>query len=109
MMNNFVWKYKQLDLLDIKKISDQFSVPKSIASIMSLKKINTKENSHSFFYNDIDKLYNPLLMKDMQIAIDRIIACKNRSELILIIGDYDTDGTTAAAILHLYFIFNFLL
>ena len=43
MMNNFVWKYKQLDLLDIKKISDQFSVPKSIASIMSLKKINTKE------------------------------------------------------------------
>ena len=102
MMNNFVWKYKQHDLLDIKKISEQFSVPKSIASIMSLKKINTKENSRSFFYNDIDKLYNPLLMKDMQIAIDRIIACKNRSELILIIGDYDTDGTTAASILFLY-------
>jgi len=101
-MNNFLWKYKKYDSSDIKKISDDFSVPNSIASIMSLKNINDKERARLFFYNDSNNLHNPLLMKDMQIAIDRIIKAKDKKELILIIGDYDTDGTTAASILFLY-------
>ena len=101
-MNNFLWKYKKHDLSDINKISDIFSVPNSIASIMSLKKINNKERAHLFFYNNFNNLHNPFLMKDMQISIDRIIQAKTKEELILIIGDYDTDGTTGASILFLY-------
>ena len=66
-MNNFIWTYKAHDLSDIQKISDQFSVPQSIATIMSLKKINNKERSRSFFFNDLNNLHNPLLMKDMDI------------------------------------------
>ena len=102
MMNNFIWAYKSHDSSDIKKISDEFSVPQSIATIMSLKKINNKERSRSFFFNDLNNLHNPLLMKDMDIAIDRIIKAQNKEELILIVGDYDTDGTTAASVLFLY-------
>ena len=101
-MNNFIWTYKSHDLSDIQKISDKFSVPKSIATIMSLKKINNKESSRLFFFNDLNNLHNPLLMKDMDIAIDRIIKLKNKEDLILIIGDYDTDGTTGASLLFLY-------
>ena len=41
-MSNFIWKYKKLDDTDINKISDEFKLPHSIATIMSLKKINTK-------------------------------------------------------------------
>ena len=101
-MENFIWTYKSHDLSDIQKISDKFSVPKSIATIMSLKKINNKESSRLFFFNDLNNLHNPLLMKDMDIAIDRIIKLKNKEDLILIIGDYDTDGTTGASLLFLY-------
>ena len=39
----------------------------------------------------------------MSKAVKRIIQAQNNNELVLIIGDYDTDGTTAASILHLYF------
>ena len=60
IMNNFLWKYKKHDLSDINKISDIFSVPNSIASIMSLKKINNKERARLFFYNDFNNLHNPL-------------------------------------------------
>ena len=102
-MHNFIWKYKSCDSDDINKISDEFNVPKSIATIMSLKNINSKQLSRSFFYSDLNNLHSPLLMKDMDKAIDRLIMAKDRNQVILIIGDYDTDGTTAASVLHLYF------
>ena len=102
-MSNFIWKYKLSNPNDIAKISNEFSLPKSIATIMSLKNINSKESSRSFFYNDLNNLHDPLLMKDMDKAINRVIRAKESNQVILIIGDYDTDGTTAASILHLYF------
>ena len=102
-MNFFLWKYKQHNDEDIKNISEEFSVPISISTIMSLKKINTKDRARTFFYNNLNQLHNPLLMKDMSKAIKRIVQAKDNNELVLIIGDYDTDGTTAASILHLYF------
>ena len=101
-MTNFVWKYKKHDDLEIDKISKDFSVPKSIATIMSLKAITNKAESRSFFYNNLDLLHSPLLMLDMEKAIQRVLTAKNNNELILIIGDYDADGTTAASILYLY-------
>ncbi len=102
-MNNFIWKYKKHNNTEIDKISNDFSVPTSIATIMSLKNITNKDESKSFFYTDFNLLHNPLLMLDMDKAINRILDSKNNNDLILIIGDYDADGTTAASILYLYF------
>ena len=102
-MSNFIWKYKNFDDDDILKISNEFSLPKSISTVMSIKKINTKELSRSFFYHDLNNLHNPLLMKDMDKAINRFIEAKESKQVILIIGDYDTDGVSAASVLHLYF------
>ena len=102
-MNNFIWQYKTHNNEEISEISKDFSVPESIATIMSLKSITNKNQSRSFFYSDLNFLHDPLLMLDMDKAIERVLASKSNNELILIIGDYDADGTTAASILYLYF------
>ncbi len=102
-MNNFIWKYKNHNSAEINKISKDFSVSNSIATIMYLKSITNKNESRSFFYSDFKFLHDPLLMLDMDKAIDRVLLSKNNNELILIIGDYDADGTTAASVLYLYF------
>ena len=102
-MNNFIWKYKNHNNQEINKISKDFSVPNSIATIMHLKSITNKNESRSFFYSDLKFLHNPLLMLDMDKAISRVLHSQNNNELILIIGDYDADGTTAASVLYLYF------
>ena len=39
-MNNFIWKYKNHNSKEINKISKDFSVSNSIATIMYLKSIN---------------------------------------------------------------------
>ena len=48
-------------------------------------------------------MHSPFLMKDMNKAIERVLLAKNSNQIILIIGDYDTDGTTAASVLQRYF------
>ncbi|MEY2834520.1 MAG: hypothetical protein RLZZ557_182, partial [Bacteroidota bacterium] len=45
-------------------------------------------------------LHDPLLMKDMQQAVERIMQAVSTGEKILIYGDYDVDGTTAVAIVY---------
>ena len=102
-MTNFIWKYKNHNSEEINKISKDFAVSNSIATIMHLKSITNKNESRSFFYSDLKFLHNPLLMLDMDKAIGRVLHSKNNNELILIIGDYDADGTTAASVLYLYF------
>ena len=102
-MNNFIWKYKDADTHEVKNICNEFDVPKSIATIMLFKSILNREQSKSFFYSNLDNLHNPLLMQDMDIAIKHVLKVKDNNELILIIGDYDADGTTAASILYLFF------
>ena len=102
-MNNFIWKYKDADTHEVKNICNEFDVPKSIATIMLFKSILNRDQSKSFFYSNLDNLHNPLLMQDMDIAIKHVLKVKDNNELILIIGDYDADGTTAASILYLFF------
>ncbi|MBI2797971.1 single-stranded-DNA-specific exonuclease RecJ [Candidatus Saccharibacteria bacterium] len=45
-------------------------------------------------------LGDPFLMKDMQKAVDRIIAATADKQKIVIYGDYDIDGLTASTLLY---------
>ena len=102
-MNQFIWKYKEYNQNEITHISQEFSVPNSIATIMSLKSINDKIKSRNFFYTNFDSMHDPFLILDMDKAVHRLSQARDKKELILIIGDYDADGTTATSILYLYF------
>ena len=84
-MTNFIWKYKKHDVLEIDKISKDFSVPKSIATIMSLKSITNKDESRSFFYNNLDLLHSPLLMLDMEKAVQRVLAAKHNNVMAAVV------------------------
>jgi single-stranded-DNA-specific exonuclease len=44
-------------------------------------------------------LYDPFLMLNMDIAVDRILSAIDLNEAIAVYGDYDVDGVTATAIL----------
>jgi single-stranded-DNA-specific exonuclease len=44
-------------------------------------------------------LYDPFLMLNMDIAVDRILSAIDLKEAIAVYGDYDVDGVTATAIL----------
>ncbi|HLI93261.1 MAG TPA: single-stranded-DNA-specific exonuclease RecJ, partial [Puia sp.] len=62
------------------------------------------EEARAFFRPQLSQLHDPWRMKDMSVAVDRVLQAIRQQEKILIYGDYDVDGTTAVACL-----FQFLL
>jgi len=98
------WKFKLVDEESVTKVAETFNLPRSIARVMSLKGICTRNDSRDFFYPDIQHLHDPFLMMDMDKAVDRILLAISNKKTILIFGDYDVDGTTSAAFLTLFII-----
>ena len=97
------WKFKSVDEEIVTQVAERFNLPRTIARIMSLKGISSRNESRDFFYPDIHHLHDPFLMMDMDKAVDRILSAISDKKTILIFGDYDVDGTTSAAFLTLFF------
>ena len=62
--------------------------------------ITTESAAKRFFRPQLADLINPFLMKDMDIAVDRLNDAMGRKERILVYGDYDVDGCTAVALVY---------
>ncbi|NLI25365.1 MAG: single-stranded-DNA-specific exonuclease RecJ [Bacteroidales bacterium] len=88
---------------DVRRLAEQLGMEKPIANLLVQRGIKTFEEAKAFFRPSLENLHDPFLMKDMEKAVGRIEnAIKNR-EKVLIYGDYDVDGTTAVAMLYLFF------
>jgi len=67
---------------------------------MAQRGITSPAEAQAFFNPSLDYLHDPFLMKDMNLAVDRITSAINKNERILVYGDYDVDGTTAVAMMY---------
>ncbi len=86
----------------ISLLCDVLNVSPCIANLLSQRGINDYDEAKDFFRPGIDKLHNPFLMKDMDVAVDRLQQAIEHNERILVYGDYDVDGTTGVALLFLF-------
>jgi single-stranded-DNA-specific exonuclease len=84
----------------VRKLSDDLKVSESLANLMVQRKITSPHEADAFFRPSLDYLHDPFLMKDMNIAVDRISSAISKNERILVYGDYDVDGTTAVALMY---------
>ena len=97
------WNYEEGSPTDITALAENLNIPLPIARILLKRKIQNLEQAKLFFRPNIQNLNDPFLMKDMDIAVDRIITAKKNQENVVIYGDYDVDGTTSIALLTLFF------
>ena len=70
------------------------------AVLLAERGITTGEERDRFFNPKLTHLHDPFIMKDMDKVIPRIEHAIASDERILVYGDYDTDGTTAVALLY---------
>lgn len=84
----------------VKQLAHSLDVPETQALLMVQRNITSPEEADAFFNPTLDYLHDPFLMKDMNIAVDRISTAVKRNEKILVYGDYDVDGTTAVALVY---------
>jgi len=84
----------------VDRLSAELGVSDSLADLMAQRDIRTAAEAETFFRPTIEQLHDPFLMKDMNIAVDRISTAVKKNEKILVYGDYDVDGTTAVALMY---------
>ena len=94
---------EQADIKEVQRLSKELNIAESLSSLLLNRGISTFDESKKFFRPQLDQLHDPFLMKDMDVAIERIVKALANNEKILIYGDYDVDGTTAVALVYTYF------
>jgi single-stranded-DNA-specific exonuclease len=74
-------------------------IPEVVKDILTARGM-APEQIWNFLYPDYDEgLHDPFLMSDMGLAVERIRLAIERSERVVVYGDYDIDGITASAVL----------
>lgn len=97
------WTLKPKPSIEIiNHLKEVLQIEDTIASLLAQRGIETFEAAKDFFRPSLDHLHDPLLMKDMDLAVQRIEAALARNENILVYGDYDVDGTTSVALMSSY-------
>ncbi|MFH0842427.1 MAG: single-stranded-DNA-specific exonuclease RecJ [Bacteroidota bacterium] len=95
------WLIKEKgDNVVVRQLAEALGVTESLANLMVQRNIKTPADALTFFHPSLEYLHDPFMMKDMNIAVDRLSTAIKRNEKILVYGDYDVDGTTAVALVY---------
>jgi single-stranded-DNA-specific exonuclease len=84
----------------VQELAESLKVSPSLATLLVQRGILDFEQSRSFFRPEITHMHDPFLMKDMDLAVARIVQAIANNEKILVYGDYDVDGTTSVALFY---------
>ena len=88
----------------ITRLAEELNVVPLVAHLLLQRGITSYDEAKRFFRPALSDLHDPFLMKDMNLAVERIERAMASGETMLVYGDYDVDGTTAVALLYSYLI-----
>ena len=81
----------------VQHLATALGVEDTIAHLLVQRGIESFAQAKTFFRPQLKDLHDPYLMKDMDIAVQRIQKALSTNERIMVYGDYDVDGTTCSA------------
>ena len=100
---NKKWQIYETDENKKEEIKEKYKLNDLLATILVNRGITDKEKIRQFLEPTRQDFYNPYLMKDMKIAVERIIKAIENQEKVIIYGDYDVDGITSTTVLKKFF------
>jgi single-stranded-DNA-specific exonuclease len=97
----YVWKQKpKASQAVIEKLGKEINVNPILANMLINRGIESFEQAKDYFRPSLSLLHDPFLMKDMDLAVNRIEQAILNQEKIMVYGDYDVDGTTAVGLMY---------
>ncbi|MDE6934797.1 MAG: single-stranded-DNA-specific exonuclease RecJ [Oscillospiraceae bacterium] len=73
--------------------------PALLSAVLAARDVSTPEESAVFLERERSLSHSPMLMKDMDKAVERISRALSAGEKMAVFGDYDVDGITATVLL----------
>ena len=96
---NKKWEYCDVDEKKVEEIENKYNISNLLARILVSRDIVNDEEINIFLNPTRNDFYDPFLMPDMEVAVNRIIKAINDKEKVVIYGDYDVDGITSTTVL----------
>ena len=84
---------------DFDAIGNRFNIDPVTARIIRNRDVTDMENVDMYLNGTLDRLHDPMMMKDMDKAVSVIASSIRDNKHIRIIGDYDIDGICSIYIL----------
>ena len=91
------WNIAATDRDAVEKLTEA-GYPWLVSSVLARRGVTSAEEAASFLEQDRSLEHSPFLMKDMDLAVERISRAVSEGEKIAVFGDYDVDGITATCI-----------
>ncbi len=91
------------DQLEVEQLAETLEIEPTLATLLLQRGINDKQKAERFFNPSLENTYDPFLLKDMDVAIERIERAIANRESVMVYGDYDVDGITSTALLLNFF------
>src|SRR6188768_4065103 len=93
------WDTLASDDAAAEKLAAALNLAPIVARLLCQRGYSDPELAARFLNPSLEHLHDPMLLADMPIAVERILAAIARKERIAIHGDYDVDGVTSTVIL----------
>lgn len=98
-LNGKQWVWPEHDRDRAHDLAKKLNVPHALARLLLSRGIEDSRLAGAFLCPSADQLHSPWLMRGMEQAVSRLLKAVGDREKIVIYGDYDADGITAAVIL----------
>lgn len=95
------WNIPTLDKPLANRLAEECGIDPFVALLLSARGFRTPEEIEEFLSDDAP-IGDPMELKDMYKAVDRVRLALENFEKIAVFGDYDCDGVTATALLYSY-------
>ena len=96
---NKKWQIYETDEDKVEELKEKYKINNLLATILVNRGITSEEKIRQFLEPTRQDFYDPYLMKDMEIAVERIVKAIENQEKVIIYGDYDVDGITSTTVL----------
>lgn len=101
-----VWSSKfienEITKTAVTDIAEANNISEICASLIYNRGYHNASDAKRFLNFDDVVMHSPLLLKDVEKAVDRLKMALENNERIVIYGDYDVDGVTSVTMLYLY-------
>jgi single-stranded-DNA-specific exonuclease len=103
MRRRKVWRVypERLDLTQ--QLSSHHDLPPLVARLLLNRGLCGPEEILAFLDPSLERLTSPMGLPDLDTAADRLARAVRRREPLVVYGDYDADGLTAASLLTQFF------
>ncbi len=97
------WRQRAGDVGQGQAIAERLALPEIVGRLLAQRGIDLDHAPGFLMPRLRDQLPEPLHLRDMERAVERLVRAVRIGETIAVFGDYDVDGATSAALLVRFF------